>query len=154
MHLPSFFFFAFHSQLHFNARLLPSLSSTLLSVFPSPYINPSEGEVSQAPDKKNIPPNEDLWNGNLANPSEWVCLRVRGWRRFHLGHSLTLSIHSLLFTTAPHRYNTTLWKALNTLTYFGGLFAENTHYFSFQNCIKISQISRTLSTESLVHNVQ
>lgn len=97
-----FFVSAFFSQLHSNVLLLPSASSTLCSVFPSPYINPSEGEVSQAPDKKNIPPNKDLWNGNLANPSEWVCLRVRGWRRFHPGHSLTLSIHSLLLTTAPH----------------------------------------------------
>lgn len=77
-HSPSFFL----SQLHSNALLLPSASSTLLSVFPSPYINPSEGEVSQAPDKKNIPPNEDLWNGNLANPSEWVCLRGSWMKAF------------------------------------------------------------------------
>lgn len=58
---------AFLTQSHSDAlHLLPAGSSTLLSVFPSPYINLSQGEASQAPDKKNMPPNKDLWNGNLA----------------------------------------------------------------------------------------
>ncbi len=72
--LSQLFLFAFFSQSHSNALLPPFVSSTLLSVFPSPYINPSEGEVSQVPNKKNIPQNKDLWNGILANSSKWVCL--------------------------------------------------------------------------------
>lgn len=68
-------FFAFLLPSHSNALLLLlSVSSTLLSVFPSPYINSSKGEVSQASDKKNIPLNKDLWNGNLPIPaSGCVC---------------------------------------------------------------------------------
>lgn len=93
---------AFLSLLYSNVLLLPSVFPTLLSLFPSPYINPSEGGNQPGPRQEKYtphPPNKDLWKGNLANPSEWVCFCVGRWRHLHPGRSPTLRALSALLTT-------------------------------------------------------
>lgn len=62
--------------------------------------------------------------GTWRTSASGCVLQVRGRRRFHSGHSLTLSTHSLLLATAPHTHTHTHSRPQAELSNCGDLACE------------------------------